>query len=301
MTLQTSGASPNIARHFRSGLAIRQASTTTLEVALGIADVGGVRIELSAVTTLTISTAGDWIGGSSLRAVSTTAYVYIDASGNIKMHTTAPSHSDYLLSVTVGMRRYVSISSTTWRCLGWFRMNATGSGELDTFGVGNVPEFGLKNRVRRKYTAQSSFTINCTSSDDDTLPQSTELTQLMIVGFVKFDTRKLIKVKTLPHITKNNSGGSHMVGWFKDATASAIYAQYWDYMDGSGTRYYPGKVLEFSRAADAQLTYFEIKFHAGIITAGNTSYFNGDSSGRKLGGAMESFIEIEETENEETT
>lgn len=144
--LATSSKRPDsLSENYRDQFTIRQATSTTITVNQGILEVNTNKIEKTAATTLTLTTAGDWAGGSSLQATSTYGYIGVDSSGNIKMHTTAPSHDDYSLSSTSGKKRYVSWSSTTYRVIGWFYMNATGAGELNAYEVGNISEHGIGN------------------------------------------------------------------------------------------------------------------------------------------------------------
>ena len=100
---------------YRRELYCRRTASTTLNVDPGYIEVNSSIISVTSTTGLTISTAGDWAGGSSLQATNTTGYVMIDKDGNIKLGTTAPTHADYGLSITVGTKRYASVSSTTCR------------------------------------------------------------------------------------------------------------------------------------------------------------------------------------------
>ena len=131
--------------NFRTGMQVSRDSTTTLTVFPGTVEINNTMVTKTSTTTLTISTAGDYAGGSSLRATSTYGYVGIDASGNLKLHTTAPTHSNYGVSITTGKKRYATWSSTVYRILGWFFMNATGSGELNAYEVGNIKEADVPN------------------------------------------------------------------------------------------------------------------------------------------------------------
>lgn len=131
--------------NYRTGLYVSRDSTSTITLFPGSGEINNTTLSKTSVTTLNLATAGDWAGGSSLRATSTYGYVGIDASGNLKLHTTAPTHSNYALSVTTGKKRYASWSSTTYRILGWFYMNATGSGEINTYESGNIKEADVSN------------------------------------------------------------------------------------------------------------------------------------------------------------
>lgn len=134
-----------IPAQYRSGYVVSRDSTTTIKVFPGTAEINNTMVSKTAATTLTLTTAGDWAGGSSLQAVSTYAYVGLDASGNLKLHTTAPAFDNYGVSTTAGKKRYATWSSTVYRILGWGFMNATGSGELNTYEVGNIKEGDVAN------------------------------------------------------------------------------------------------------------------------------------------------------------
>jgi len=121
---------------YRNGFVVSKDSTTTLTVLPGSTEVNSTMVSKTTPTTLTISTAGDWAGGSSLRAASTYGFVGIDASGNLKMHTTAPTHADYAVAQTQGKKRYATWSATVYRILGWFFMDAAQVVE----SAGNIKE-----------------------------------------------------------------------------------------------------------------------------------------------------------------
>lgn len=156
-----------VATHSRREMFCAYASTTTLTVGVGTLEVGGAYITKTSATTLTLSTDANWAGGSSLRAVSTYAYVGVDASGNIKMHTTAPTHSDYAVSVTAGVKRYATWDGTVYRIIGWFRMNATGSGELSASTVSNLKDGDVYNSVETSTTTDISLNDTSYGTDMD--------------------------------------------------------------------------------------------------------------------------------------
>lgn len=146
--------------NYRSGLVVSRDSTSTITVFPGTVEINNSMLTKTSTTTLNLATAGDYAGGSSLRATSTYGYVGMDASGNLKMHTTAPTHTNYAVSVTAGKKRYATWSSTVYRILGWFYMNATGSGELNTYEVGNIKEGDVSNST----VFQETNTFNTSSA-----------------------------------------------------------------------------------------------------------------------------------------
>jgi len=150
---------------FRNGMNVSRDSASTITVFPGTVEINSEMLSKTSTTTLNLGTAGDWAGGVSLRATSTYGFVGEDASGNIKMHTTAPTHQNYALTVTEGKKRYASWAATTYRVLGWFYMNATGSGELNTYEVGNIKEGDVANSVVLNSSTQVSSTSTTMVSD----------------------------------------------------------------------------------------------------------------------------------------
>ncbi len=109
---------------YRNGLLVSRDSATTVTVLPGSAEINGSMLSKTTTTTLTLTVNGDWAGGSSLRAANTMGFVGIDTSGNLKLHTTAPTHDNFAVSTTAGKKRYATWSATVYRVLGWFWMNA---------------------------------------------------------------------------------------------------------------------------------------------------------------------------------
>lgn len=151
-----------IPAHYRTGMYVSRDSATTIAVLPGSIEINNSMISKSSTTTLTLGTAGDWAGGTSLTAANTTGFVGIDASGNLRLHTTAPTHDNYAVSTTVGKKRYATWSSTVYRILGWFRMNA--ASQIYTSEIGNIKEGDVGNNVissdATNFALNASTTVN---------------------------------------------------------------------------------------------------------------------------------------------
>lgn len=296
--LQTQGASANpqwasagTLINSRIGMYCMQASTTTMTIAPGSVEINSSIISKTSNTTLTITTAGNWIGGSSQQATSTLAYICIDSSGNIKMTTTAPTHSDYALSITAAnnTKRYASVSGTTYRYIGWFYMNATGSGELDAFGVSNFADGAVKNVVEFETGASSTGTT--VIPDDDSIPQNSEGDQYMSQVFRPTNVNSKILI-TVNLFGSASAGNINAVALFQDSTANAIAAGYT--INYAGATYMtPIYFAHYMKAATISLITFKVR--AGCVSSG-TFTFNGNSGSRKFGGVLASFIRVEEIE-----
>jgi len=139
---------------YRSGLVVSKDSATTITVLPGSCEINGSMISKRTTTTLTLGTAGDWAGGVSLAANATYGFVGQDASGNLKLHTTAPTHSNYAVSNTVGKKRYATWSATVYRILGWFYM----SGSTVIENASNIKEGDVSNVIQSQdVTTLSGF------------------------------------------------------------------------------------------------------------------------------------------------
>ena len=148
-----------IPAHYRAGLVVSRDSATTLTIFPGTCEINNTMVNKTSTTTLTVGTAGDWAGGTSLLAASTMGFVGVDASGNLKMHTTAPTHDNYGVSTTAGKKRYATWSSTVYRILGWFYMNP--ASQVYSAETGNIREFDVANTVVT--SDQSVFAFSSTS------------------------------------------------------------------------------------------------------------------------------------------
>lgn len=277
----------SIVTGYRNEMNVMQASTATITVGPGSIEVNGALVSKTENTTLTLSTAGHYASGSSQRATSTLGYVVIDASGNIKLTTTAPTHADYALSITAAnnTKRYATISGTVYRYLGWFYMNATGSGELDTYGVSNILDMGVRNAVCFQTGAMA--TGSTAVPLDDTIPQSGEGDQFMSQVFRPTNVNNKIRIKVVVQGSAS-AQNEFAIALFQDATASALVA-------GHGAVAAPGVMgsgsLEFEmKAGTIVLTTFKVRCGSG----GGTFTFNGLSGARLYGGVYASSISVEE-------
>lgn len=299
--LKTNGAAANpswatagVMPHARHAMYVMQASTTTITVAPGSVEINGAIVTKTTNTTLTISTAGDWAGGSSLRATNTTAYVGIDSAGNIKMHTTAPSHADYALSITAAnnTKRYASWSSTTYRIIGWFRMNATGSGELDVYGVSNIADGAIKNTVFVETTATATGTG--TIPLDNTRPQNTEGDEYMSASIVPTNVNNRITIETILFYS-NSSALQQTTALFQDTTADALKSVG---VLQNGADAVMQAVLDHNMKAGTT-SYTTFKVRSGGNVAGTTR-INGQGGAQVYNGAAVSYIKITEEETQLT-
>lgn len=125
--------------HYRSGFHISVKTPDSVVVSPGFLRHGTTNVTKTSNTTLTLGTAADWAGGVSGRAVSTYGFIVTDSSGNLRLTTTAPTLVD-TSSNTTGVKRYSVIGGTNYRVIGWFYMNAIGSGNIDECGYSDFKD-----------------------------------------------------------------------------------------------------------------------------------------------------------------
>jgi hypothetical protein len=164
-----------------------------MTIEAGVIEVAGVMVTTAVDTVLNITSAGDWVDNTLKQAVSKYGYIYVNAAGNIELDDQAPDESD-ISGNTSGILRYNDTGTDTSdrRMIGWFYMNATGAGELNSYEVGNLKDGDVQNSI--VHTDSTDDTIT-----DQTFP-STDLTGME----VHFYTSGRGPVKINGHIVFNS-------------------------------------------------------------------------------------------------
>lgn len=202
---------------YRDGLIVSRDSATTLTVFPGTAEINNSMITSTTTTTLTITTAGDWAGGSALNAANTYGFVGLDTTGALKMHTTAPTHANYAVSSTVGKKRYATWSSTVYRILGWFFMDTASTIQV----ASNIKEGGVSNTIM----SQDGNVVNFSStslSNIQSLPFYNSGGNILVMdtvsadsvaGGVQYFSVNLARSSTsIPNCGSADGDGSSVVG-----------------------------------------------------------------------------------------
>lgn len=120
---------------------VQATDATTIAVTAGVKSV--VWPIYIRATTLDMATAGDWLDGSANESAGAHFYVYVNQSGDVKIHETAPTHADYWQSASGEMVFYHD-GSQWWRLLGLVWNGA--SGDLDT-GFPSTVDNHLRKRL----------------------------------------------------------------------------------------------------------------------------------------------------------
>jgi hypothetical protein len=105
-----------------SGLTLRKRTAAIIDISTGMAEVAGALARKNTVTTLTMSTAGDWIGGSVLESASEFVWVYIDSASNLKLYDIAPN---YPLANTASRVANMRVNQAGWNGTAGSGLNAT--------------------------------------------------------------------------------------------------------------------------------------------------------------------------------
>lgn len=185
-----------------------------------------------------------------------------------------------------------AFTSKAVRVLGYFESTqatagtwATTPSKIQLMGQG-VRASG--DRVQRRYTVTGAVATGTTVlPDDDTIPQITEGDEYMTLAITPRDAMNLLAIRV--HAFVANSLVVYVSGaLFQDSTANALATA----MDVMGNNNYivSHSIMKQMLAGTVSSTTF--RFRAG--GGSGTTTFNGFSGARKHGGALASYIEIEE-------
>jgi len=275
-------------RDYRAGMKVRWVSTTTMKVSPGVLWVNDY-ITKTTDTTLDITGApGDWAEATGQQAVSTLGYVVCDTSGNLQLTVTAPTHSDYGVTVATGTKRYATVNSVVYRYIGWFYMNATGSGELEADGVSNTADMSVTNTVYKETSAYSTVAVTTPASDSST-PIYSEGTALISVRFRPTDANNSILVEINGGVS--GGGSATVIFYFQDGTGSDEALGVSSVVAANNAVKNPA-IVDVIKAGGITIQLFEVR--AGS-DSGNI-YLHGMSSGARLG--LSTSIRLTEIENQ---
>ena len=279
-----------IPSHYRSGMIVSYDTATTVKVTPGTCEINSMMVSKTSDTTLTIGTAGDYAGGSSLLAANTAIYVGIDTSGNLKFHTTYPTHDNYAVSTTAGVRRYASWSSTVYRVLGYIITNPVS--QIYTSGVGNVPDNGIRNYIVSQDSSFKSGTIIIPY--DNTPPTFAEGNLAAGASIVTFNPSSKTRLSFTGSIADSVANDAVILSFFKNGSgvSTADYAKATQNAPTANTeqREITGEYTYFNSSIGSKADYTA---RLGGESAG-TFYFNGISTGAKFGGVDYTTFIVEE-------
>lgn len=272
----------------RVGLTTYVTTPDEVQIDAGILYHGTTRISKTSKTDVDLGTASDWATGVSQRAVSTTGYTVINSSGSVKLTTTAPLYSD-VSGNSQGKPRYSLIGSDYWRVLNWYRMNATGSGNIDDWGYSDISENGIVNSVFRQYVTQDTGSIPLPK--DTTIPQITEGHKFMEIVFMPTEKGKWVEIESQFIGSGDSIANGFSMALFQDAIANALTATTNRPVGNSDaqTLYLKHRIS----IDDTDTMTFQIR--AGQTDNGSI-LMNGDGASNLIFGVASSFIRVEEKE-----
>lgn len=109
--------------NFKTGLNISRLSDTQITIGTGSANINGVIYNTTTQTTLTITTAGSWIGGSSLESASEWIHVYQEAgTGLFRLSDRHPQYSNFATGNRVA---WAQVNQAGWNGTSGNGLNAT--------------------------------------------------------------------------------------------------------------------------------------------------------------------------------
>jgi hypothetical protein len=146
---------------------------------------------------------------------------------------------------------------------------------------------GDRLQIQRTQTGAVA-TGTTTIPNDDTIPQNTEGTEFMTQAITPLAAANVLKVNSL-FIFGCSATANVMAALFQDSTANALAVN--DHTIVSGV-YRSFLTLGFAKLS-GQTTSTTFKVRAGGEAA-STITFNGSAGARLMGGAMGSFLEVEE-------
>lgn len=172
---------------------------------------------------------------------------------------------------------FVSLGSGNWICTNYQRDSN------DPTVAGKIVQV-----VNTQTGAAASGTTLMVS--DDTIPQNTEGDEYMTLAITPQNTNNKLKIDVVAQFA-HSLGNPLSAALFQDSTANAIASMYGINTPNNNI---DGMIMTFTHYMTAGTTSSTtFKLRAGNDTGG-TTYFNGDSSGRKFGGTIASSITITE-------
>lgn len=188
-----------------------------------------------------------------------------------------------------------AVTSKAVRILGYFESTQTTAGtwaaedsKVQVMGPGVRRTGQTVQTVRKLYSAVATGTT--TLPIDDTIPQNTEGDEYMSVAVTPTSAINLIDISSLFNGAHSTTATSLATALFRDSVANALAAA-WAGKDANAERH--TQISMFHRELAPGVSAVTYKVRAGNGTAGTTT-FNGDTSARRFGGVMNSFIAVEE-------
>lgn len=163
-----------------------------------------------------------------------------------------------------------------------------GPTRIQLFGAG-VPLPGQIVQVQRTDTGATA-TGTTTIPYDDTIPQNTEGDQYLSQAITPLSASNVLEVDAQAFFTSNLALGNYLMSaLFQDSVADALKATNQVMIAAQAQQQH--NLRERMLAATSSATTFKVR--AGGQSAG-TFAINGETSGRKMGGVLNSFIEVRE-------
>jgi hypothetical protein len=251
------------------GTAIASAATT---------DIGAANsdfVEISGTTTIT-----------SLGATTTRHHVWVKFQSALTLTHNATSlilpGGANITTAAGDVAEFARISGGNWQCLGYFPSNGK---QLLAIQSLDLPAGALLQSVATSYASNADLSTNI--PNDDTIPQSSEGTEVMTQSITPLSATSTIEVEAVWHASGSGST-LIMAALFVDSGTSAVAAG----TSVAGSSSLPGTGKLLHRETAGSTTARTYKLRVGPSTG--TIRLNGTSSSRLLGGVMRSWLVVRE-------
>lgn len=268
-----------------AGFGVSDDAVTTISVAPGAAKIGTTFVGKIANTPLDITSASDYLSGSSERGASKRLYIYTGIAGTLKLDDNPPDYHD-TSGNSVGALYYYKYGSTYYRNLGSVYLNGS---QNVTKGTGTA--IGLGNVVQTVYYQTGVYNSGSTAmTQNSSIPQNTAGDEYMTLAITPTSTTNKLKIDVVVFGGCTTGSNGWSVALFQDSTANALAAGMAPAISGDYDR---GEVTftYYKIAGTTSTTTFKVR--AGVHSSG-TFNFNGTGGNQTFGGVMASSITVTE-------
>lgn len=293
LSIQITANSSNFAADYRDQALVVRDSTTAVHIEPGQVAIGNtLYTNTTDTSSRSIATGTNWIEGSAPTPSNAGFYVYgYNNSGtgfDFKYSSADPVYSD-MSSNTGGTLRYYTTGGVTYRALGWVYVSAADVGTIQTKHFANFFDGAVSNIQVASYTGYTRLT-SVTIPGDNTIPQINEGGEFMRVTYRASNVNDKLKIYVHYCGASDNT----------DITTVALYQV--------GTSNALNFIMSHSTGANNMCEYnfmhvmmagttspITFTVRAGSNTSGAMD-MNGRSGAGLGGGALESYIKIEEVQ-----
>jgi hypothetical protein len=145
--------------------------------------------------------------------------------------------------------------------------------------------------VQARFVPTGAYAVGSTTAIpfDDTIPQITEGVEFMTLTIAALNQANLMQVSVQAQLAHNSASTALTMALFKNATANALAAAYWV---ANSAQPVPLHIQFWEKPNTTSVTTYRVR--VGSDGGATTPYMNGTSSGRRMGGVANSYMQINE-------